>query len=83
MGALLEFDVADELANITTPALVAAARDDVLVPWTCSQFLANHLPEAEVWMTVEGGHAFTVVEPYSFNEAIMKFLGERTKSTLL
>lgn len=74
MGALLQFDVLSELPRIKIPTLVAVARDDVLVPWTCSEILAERLADAELWAVSEGGHAFSVVNPEPFNRRVLSFL---------
>ncbi len=74
IAALLAFDVADRLGEIACPTLVAAARDDLLVPWTASETLAAGIPGARLWVTAEGGHGFTVTEPDAFNAALCGFL---------
>lgn len=74
IGALRAFDVLDALPTIRAPTLVAAARDDLLVPWTASRILAEGLPDARLWVTPEGGHAFTVEHPGPFNAAMLEFL---------
>lgn len=78
IGALLAFDVSDRLGEIKVPTLVAASRDDVLVPWTASRILADGLPDAEFWMVPDGGHGFTVTEPEIFNAKVLSFLEEET-----
>lgn len=77
IAALLAFDVADRLGEIACPTLVAAARDDLLVPWTASETLAAGIPGARLWVTAEGGHGFTVTEPEAFNAALCGFLAEQ------
>lgn len=74
IGALRAFDVRGDLSRITAPVLVAASRDDLLVPWTASQALADGLPDAVFWLTPEGGHAFTVERPEVFNPVLLDFL---------
>src|SRR6201996_1743787 len=74
LSALLAFDATPDLDGIKIPSFVAAARDDVLVPFTRSQQLADHLPNGTLWLTAEGGHAFTVTDPAPFNTAMLSFL---------
>ena len=74
IGALRAFDARADLAGITAPTLVAASRDDLLVPWTASEALAEGLPHARLWMSETGGHAFTVEQPEPFNTVLVDFL---------
>ena len=55
--ALLAFDIDAKLPKITAPVLVSASADDMLVPVTCSQRLAERLPNATLDITPWGGHA--------------------------
>lgn len=81
LSALLAFDATSDLREIQTPTFVAASRDDVLVPFTRSQQLADNLPHATLWLTGEGGHAFTVTDPTPFNTAMLAFLKETDLSS--
>lgn len=82
IGALLAYDVADRLTEIRVPTLVAASRDDVLVPWTASKALAHGLPQAELWLVADGGHGFTVTQPGAFNEKMLSFFGHPATAAL-
>ncbi|MDB5316005.1 MAG: pyrimidine utilization protein [Rhodospirillales bacterium] len=74
IGALRAFDAAADLPGISAPCFVAASRDDLLVPYTASEELAAGLPDAQLWLTDFGGHAFTVERPEPFNSALVAFL---------
>lgn len=76
IDALLSFNIAQRLdaSPLDKPVLVAASRDDVLVPWTCSQQLAARLPRAEFSLVEAGGHSFTVTEAERFNHGLLAFL---------
>ena len=78
MQALLKFDPSNELDQIRVPTLIAAARDDVLVPYTSSEALAQAIRGARLSVTDEGGHGFSVTNPTVFNDIISRFLAEMT-----
>jgi aminoacrylate hydrolase len=74
IGALRAFDVEAQLKQVAVPTLVIAARDDMLVPWTRSQALADALPNARLVLFDYGGHASNVTEPAPFDAALLDFL---------
>jgi aminoacrylate hydrolase len=74
IGAALTFDIEGALDRISVPTLVVAARDDVLVPSTCSVRLAEGLPHGRLAMLDYGGHACNVTEVAAFNALTVPFL---------
>ena len=76
IGALRAFDVTVQLPGIMAPALVVAARDDLLVPWAAARRLADGLPNAEFWLMEHGAHACCVEHPDAFNAKVLEFLGD-------
>ncbi len=74
IGALRRFDIDAKLGSIATRTLVVATRDDILVPYTCSEQLAAALPAATLAMFDTGGHAINVTDPEPFNAALLRFL---------
>jgi len=74
INALRAFDISTQLGEIHAETLVMATRDDMLVPWTCSQRLVTGLPNSRLDLSLEGGHASCVTEPLAFNTAVMNFL---------
>jgi aminoacrylate hydrolase len=74
IAALQAFDVDKDLAQISTPTLVIANQDDMLVPWVCSEHLAKHLPNAQFELLGYGGHASSVTDPDTFNALMHDYL---------
>lgn len=74
--AIEAFDLSGSAASVATPTLVLAARDDMLVPSTCSLALAEHLPDAKLAVWDQGGHACNVTEPAAFEALVGSFLNE-------
>lgn len=74
INALLAFDIDARLDEITHRVLVSASADDMLVPMSCSQRLAGRLLNADFQQVAWGGHGFTVTDPETFNEGLVKFL---------
>jgi aminoacrylate hydrolase len=78
LGALLAFDAEGRLGDIQVPTLVAASRDDVLVPYTRSEDLARAIPASRLALAAEGGHAHSATDPARFNADLIGFFSEAT-----
>ncbi len=74
IGALSAFDIDDKLANITTPTLALANKDDTLVPWQRSKLLVDAMPKAELSVMEYGGHASSITVPEDFNKLVLEYL---------
>lgn len=72
--AILAFDMTAEAAAIAAPVSLIAARDDLLVPSTCSRMLADLLPRAWLRVMEFGGHACNVTDPEGFNALLAEAL---------
>ncbi len=83
IAALRAFDVHARLGEIQVPAFVSAAQDDVLVPWTCSESLANGLQRSRLETMPHGGHAHSVTQAAAFNERMLAFLLHATRRQVL
>ncbi|HEX8222573.1 MAG TPA: pyrimidine utilization protein D [Allosphingosinicella sp.] len=75
VAALQAFYLDDRLAAIRTPILAVAAKDDLLVPWTCTPAYADRIDTATVRLMDWGGHACNVTDPEAFNALVLDFLG--------
>lgn len=75
LEAVQGFAMSDtDLAQIEAPTLLIANRDDVLVPWTCSQQLEQRLPRARLELMEEGGHASSVTQAERTNALLIEHL---------
>lgn len=74
VAALQAFYLDDRLAEIRTPLLAVAAKDDVLVPWTCTPAFADRIDSATTRLMEWGGHACNVTDPDTFDRLILEFL---------
>jgi 3-oxoadipate enol-lactonase len=75
MAALVEHDCSGRVGSLTTPALVIAARDDIIIRPELSRRLFEALPEASrSWALVPGGHAAFWEDPGPWNRAVIDFV---------
>jgi 3-oxoadipate enol-lactonase len=75
IAALLTHDSADRLGSLTTPALVIAADDDIIIRLSLSHRLFEELPRGS-WAIVPGGHAAFVENPEPWNRAVIEFIDQ-------
>jgi len=73
LSSIRTHDTRDRLARITTPTLVLAGEEDILIPVELSRRLHAGIAGAE-WGTTPGGHACLWEHPGPFNDAVLAFL---------
>ena len=74
IDCIIAHDQLDRLSRITSPVLVAVARDDVVTPLYYSEQLRDAIPGAELKIFDEGGHFVYIEKPVEFNEAVLEFI---------
>lgn len=79
----LEFDGRPLLEQIHAPTLVLHHRDDLIVPFECGQYLADHIPSATLWELTGMDHLYWVGDQDAVLERVGTFLeqlgGERPR----
>ncbi|ABL79753.1 MULTISPECIES: alpha/beta hydrolase [unclassified Nocardioides] len=75
-GEMLSFSPA-ELARLDVPTLVVHGRQDVIVPIECSLYLAEHLPQADLYVMNNCGHWTQVEQPDRFRTILRDFADGR------
>ncbi len=73
LAVIQQHDTTSRLHQITTPALVLAGAQDILIPVSLSRRLQEGVPGSE-WATTKGGHACLWEHPADFNQAFLKFV---------
>jgi aminoacrylate hydrolase len=73
VAAMRAWDARGYLADIEGDVLALATQDDVLVPWTASERLAELLPHGQLALLKDGGHACNVTCPEATNAALLEF----------
>ena len=74
LSSIQTHDTTDRVGRITTPTLVIAGEEDILIPVELSRRLHAAIPRSE-WLTTPGGHASVWEHPTPFNQAVIEFIG--------
>ncbi|WKX27933.1 pyrimidine utilization protein D [Tatumella ptyseos] len=80
LAALMAVDLSASLQKITLPCFVMCSKDDLLVPWMCSEQLAEGLINSQFSLIAYGGHAMTVTDPVPFTDQLIHWLESVTTS---
>lgn len=73
-GALADFDLSNEIANISQPTLVIAGSDDRVLPPEGGRKIAAQIPNAKFHLVDCVGHIGYAENPAEFNATVLKFL---------
>lgn len=71
---MMSFSPAD-LAKLDIPALVVHGRQDVIVPIECSYYLADNLPNADLYVIDKCGHWTQIEQAERFRTILRDFAG--------
>ena len=64
----------EDLAKIDMPTLVVHGRQDVIVPIECGYYLAEHLPQADLYVINRCGHWTQIEQASRFQEILRDFV---------
>lgn len=71
-------DTTSRLGEITTPSLVLAGEEDILIPVALSRRIHEGIPGSE-WATTKGGHGCIWEHPAEFNRTYLDFVARHRK----
>jgi 3-oxoadipate enol-lactonase len=80
LAAIQTHDTTGRLAQITTPTLVLAGEEDILIPVSLSRRLHEGVP-GSAWATTPGGHACIWEHPAPFNQVFLDFVRKNGKAS--
>lgn len=69
-----EFDVFDQISNISSPTLLVAADRDILTPVKEMKKMQSEIPEAKMLIIKDAGHAAFYEKMTEFNTAVLGFI---------
>lgn len=68
------YDVKPHLPSVTCPALVTVGRDDWITPVSCSETIADLLPDARLVVFERSGHSPQIEEAEAWTRCVREFL---------
>jgi 3-oxoadipate enol-lactonase len=74
LNVIQTHDTTGRLDRISTPTLVLAGEQDILIPVSLSKRLHEQIPGAD-WATTKGGHACMWEHPGEFNRTYLDWIG--------
>lgn len=68
------FDIRERIAQISAPTLILCGCDDKMTPPKYSEFLAQHIPSAQLVILENAGHMVMLEQPDQFDAALRKWI---------
>jgi 3-oxoadipate enol-lactonase len=78
LAVIQAHDTTSRLGEITTPSLVLAGEEDILIPVALSRRIHEGIPGSE-WATTRGGHGCIWEHPAEFNRTYLDFVARYRK----
>lgn len=73
-NACANFDIKNEIKNISVPTWISVGADDQLTPISCSRYLAHQISNAKLHIIPDAGHMVILEKPQEINQGILQFL---------
>jgi 3-oxoadipate enol-lactonase len=78
LAVIQNHDTTSRLGEISTPSLVLAGEEDILIPVSLSRRIHDGIPGSE-WATTKGGHGCVWEHPSQFNQTYLDFVRRHGK----
>jgi len=79
IDAFLKLDITDELPQIKIPTCVLGGDKDILKPvFPYSKLIHDKIPNSEMFVVHDSGHAVTFEKPEHFNSIVLGFLSKHS-----
>jgi pimeloyl-ACP methyl ester carboxylesterase len=82
VDAFRQLDITTQLERIHCPTLVMVGEQDALKPPSYSRIIADRIPESDLVMIPEAGHAVILEKPSEVNASLLEFLVKNRESVI-
>lgn len=69
-----EQDITERLGEIRAPTLIVVGEEDILTPVKYARLMQERIPNAQLYIIPEAGHAVPLEQPELFNRVVREFL---------
>jgi 3-oxoadipate enol-lactonase len=78
--AFRDLDITTELGRIECPTLVLVGEEDALKPVRYSRLIAERIPQSELLVIPDAGHAVILEKPQEVNTALLGFIEKHCRA---